>query len=133
MAKFNAGTVIETMEYDFTAYGGGAGIIPEPSETALQEFFEGVEAFKIDLEEAQGERVELEQLAEADLEEIAKSQAVSTKEMLKTYRTLIAALCQDQPSETQLALLPVRVQLAFIGWLVGEFTPEGRMPGTKNA
>lgn len=41
MAKFDAGS-LERLEYDFTAYGGGAGFIQEPSTRKVNEFFKNM-------------------------------------------------------------------------------------------
>lgn len=39
MAKFDAGTAVERLEYDFTAYGGNKGEIHEPSTGDVNRFF----------------------------------------------------------------------------------------------
>jgi len=118
MAKFDASTAVEALEWDFTAYGGGSGTIPEPSEDVIEAFFKGVSGLSGVLGSQPGpDMTEEEVRALAD-------RGVEFGETMNGMKDLLATLCSDQPGREDLDKLPLRVLLAFTGWLVGEFRPE---------
>lgn len=138
MAGFDAGTAVEGLEFDFSAYGGPKGVIPEPSTKTINQYFKDLKAI---FAETKGIRERL-----ADLPEGEADQALS--EMLGggevdlddlgdhlTNRLLQATadLCSGYPSFKDIQALPFRVQQAFNAWLAGELRPKGTTPGTNGS
>ena len=158
MGKFDAATVVEDLEYDFTKYGGGKGVIPEPSTGAVNHFFQGM---KNTLKEVRNlskgvDEVDLEDLSEEELSE-QLSKIDQADEGASKYQTAtieyLAELCGGQreyvenpdnpdadkiervvggtPSVEDLQTLPYRVLQAFSEWLVGEITPKRKTRDTR--
>ena len=158
MAKFDAGAQVERLEYDFTAYAGPKGMIPEPSTETINEYFnrtktlmQGMQEIRnltkdIDLDEMTEEQVN-EVLAKLGEEDPGK---LSAELMLKTKQN-IAILCGGKameppegspegtlpvfsggsPTYEEIEALPPRVFNAFQVWLVGEVTPKKAARATK--
>lgn len=126
MSKFDAGTAVEAMEFDFTAYGGRAGTIPEPSNERFQKFIDRVRKM--------GEKAGLTK-ADATPAEVASTLANASEKdtsgIVEEIDEAMANLCQNTPNVVEIGALPFRVKMAFNGWLVGQFRPEGGTPGTK--
>lgn len=110
MAKFDAGKAVERLEYDFTEYGGGVGIVKEPSTGAVNAFFRNMKAMMKEVgtlqKTVQGLRVEelgdeedvdAEQLAE-QMSKMDEAEAGATKYQSKTIEYL-AELCGAEREE----------------------------------
>lgn len=133
MGKFNAGTAVEAMEYDFTDYGGGAGVIPEPSDEVLDAFYQNLALVMDEVQETVGD---LQDLDISNIDAVQKALAATEgtsaiRKVSDSLTTLLADLTQGQPSAEDIARLPFRVKQAFMGWLVGQFNPEGGTPASK--
>lgn len=133
MGKFNAAQAVESLEYDFTAFGGPAGTIPEPSNKQVKTFFNTVRAISQGLRLDDVARAgELDEAAQKDLAEFL---AGLTDEQLEEREDDIAQavhdLCSGTPSAEEYKNLPYRVQGAFGAWLAGELRPEPPRPATK--
>ena len=150
MGKFNAATAVERMEYDFTEYGGKAGMIPEPSTGAISAFFAEVKAVMKDTKAA---RELLARKDDTDLTEEETTRLLDqvddvtdlTERMQVRLREAVALLCGatvegegdearvvgGSPSVEELSALPFRVQQAFNTWIMGEIQPKKATPGTK--
>ena len=133
MPGFDAGTVVEPLDWDFTAFGAGKGTVPEPSDARLGTFIRDV------MKAQSTESASLAPLTEAgdDPEKVLAAIAAlpedvlpgATKAMIKPY----AALCDGSPTEAQLGKLPPRVRVAFFSWLAGELRPEASAGDSKPA
>lgn len=133
MPGFDAGTVVEPLDWDFTAFKAGKGTVPEPSDTQLGKFIRDV------MRAQTSETTALAPIAEAgdDPEKMLAAIAAlpedvlpgATKAMIKPY----ADLCAGHPSEEQLTKLPPRVRVAFFTWLAGELRPEASSAGSPPA
>lgn len=127
MAKFDAATAVEDLEYDFTKYGGGAGVIPEPSTGAVNQFFAQM---RILLNEAKGLMPNAEQNEEMSPEEMAETLEGMDDTMAKAAEfqgrsaAAISALCSGEPSTEDLEKLPLRVSREFTKWLVRQINPK---------
>lgn len=151
MAKFDAGTAVERLEYDFTAYGGGAGNIHEPTTKDVNRFFKQMKGLMKDVNRLRSsaeamEDVELENMDDDALAEkmasIDKAEEGASEFQGKTIEYL-AELCGakrdeetgevtgGEPSIDDLRLLPYRVLQAFSAWLMEEIKPKRTTPGTK--
>jgi len=124
---FDASTAVEPMDYDFTAYEGGKGVVPEPSTKEMQNFqrdFAKVMRKGQQLEISDDEAMKL---SEKEFDKLQKDAAAIGEELDE----LIARLCKGTPAREDVAKLPFRVKTAFSKWLMEQFNPEGATSGTK--
>lgn len=76
MAKFVPQELLESIEYDFTEYGGVEGKIPEPSTKAVNVFFKSMKSLAREVKGLMGDAKRLEQrsqdesIEEEDIDEI---------------------------------------------------------------
>lgn len=156
MAKFDAGTAVETLDYDFTAFGGGEGTISEPTTGQVNGFFKDMKKM---IKEVKALQKQAKGLEAVDLEEdLTDEQVAETMGKMDEaeagadqfqHRTIeaLARLCgaswevneadpEDRtlvggsPSMEQLQTLPYRHLQAFSEWLMGEIRPKKTTPGT---
>lgn len=124
MPGFDASTIVEPLDYDFTKFGGKKGVIPEPSEEKLVEFYSAMDGL---LKSVAGDFVQLPpnpsatELVEA-LNQLTMNE--SYKPMLDGMTTLHAKLCADSPSEAELLMLPPRIRALFFQWIAQQLRPE---------
>lgn len=129
MAKFNAGTAVESMDYDFTDFGGSTGTIPEPTSTLVDGFFSRVKALAQEVRSNLGGNVEdLSETEAADA--LASMDGLGMEDYERNLAEAISDLCQSKPSVEELMLLPFRVRAAFMQWLIGQLRPEAPRPAT---
>lgn len=161
MAKFDAGLAVEKLEYDFTAYGGGAGDITEPSTGAVNRFFKQMKRMVKDVKALQSlaEQVELEEMTDEDvvnaidnMDEAEAGTSAMQAAMIKNLAELCGGVREEHkvedgdglvirtdevvvggsPSFDDLNGLPYRVLQAFSTWLMAEIQPKRTTPGTNN-
>lgn len=119
MSGFDAGTVTDAMTYDFTAFGGGSGTIPEPTSDQIVQFFEEYGANLRQIA-AEGETEE-----ETTEDRVAKANARNAR-----TKEIFARLCSDTPSKDDFDKLPHRVMVAFVAWMMGQLRPEASTSAT---
>jgi hypothetical protein len=135
MPSFDAGAVVEPLNWDFTAFKAGKGTVPEPSDEKIAAFMKATMA----LAQTEGEAgAGLAALADAgeDPEKMLTAIAALPEDVLSGAKALIpayAALCSGCPSAVQLGKLPPRVRYAFFTWLAGELRPEASAGAGKPA
>lgn len=141
MAKFVAESAVEEMAWNFTKYGGGEGVIPEPSDLAIERFLR-----KFNIIITQVSRSAANKAAEADaelmirtddqgkerlltfeesievLKKIDVSETNTSPEVSDAMLDLVANLTKGNPTKAQIKKLPNRVRGAFYGWLIGQLT-----------
>lgn len=146
MAKFDAAD-IEDLEYDFTKFGGGKGVIVEPSTKKVNKFFGSMRDMMKNVKELRGivenADVETEEGINA-IEQALEGDAIGQMEELQDQTmVLVAELCGAErentdrgpntgeiirqsgaPSLEDLEKLPYRVLLNFNQWLMGEIRPK---------
>lgn len=152
MAAFNAETVVEPMDWDFTKYGGGKGTIPEPSDIEVERFLKKYQLLvtqtlmaaqikaadqldgvieqerakrpKPDGEQAEDEPAKLLTLQESIevMSRIDSDELLSSPEAAEALVGLFASICKGSPSKDQILLLPHRIRGAFYGWVMGQLT-----------
>lgn len=132
MAKFNAATAVEALEYDFTAYSGGSGIIPEPTTGEVQTFFNTIR----DLAQEVRNRMQTATSAEVTDADAAELMSEMTDDMVQEYQdriiNAVATLTKGQPNAEDIGKLPYRVLSAFTAWLAGALRPEQQGPATSH-
>lgn len=143
MATFQA-DVVEDMSYDFTKWGGPKGAIPEPTEHGLTSWLKAVDdvygstqaeddlitrANKMQLElEAKKAGRAKGRAKKPDPEPPPVTWTGLFEKNLHAEARLTAAageLCQNTPSEADIATLPYRVRQAFLLWLVEQYVVGG--------
>lgn len=139
MGGFDAGQQVERLNYDFSTltdpdgkpYSDAKGIIPEPSSGEVQDLLEKLIAAGkdagLDAEDLTGtpQQVALA-LAGADREQLDR--------MKDALLDAIGEFTKGHPTRDEIAALPHRLQDAFIGWLLGEFTDPFDSPtGTRDS
>lgn len=134
MAGFDAGAAVEKLSYDFTAFGGGKGDIPEPSPEQVASFWaeligaltrhaghKAVVAKDGESEEARDERLRQEVIE-------GKHRSIET---IARRRELVSELCSGTPSVDDLCKLPARVLAAFEAYIQEALSPEASSTATK--
>lgn len=123
---FNAGTAVDPMEYDFTAYGGTIGVVPEPSQKAFRAYTRKLTSLMAQFKEV-GDAADKEDITAKELEVVNdKAEKLSDE-----FDAIVSELCQNKPAAEEVALLPYRVKVAFSKWLQEEFRPEAETSATK--
>jgi len=131
---FDAGTIVEPLDWDFTRFDAGKGTIPEPSDKAIDTLFKDLSGMSKNVLEQVGitdSDTSPEELliALADLPEDA---TIGIADVMKQMAKIFAKLCKNQPSEAQLLKLPLRIRMRFFVWLAGELRPEDFGAATTN-
>lgn len=124
MAKFDAATAVDPMDFDLSKYGGPIGIIPEPTNGQIEAFFTTMQSAMVKIGAQPGQRLTLE-AASAIPEDMATI-------MMGTMKQALVDLGGGSFSGEDIDRLPFRVQTAFVAWIVGELNPEAGAPGTRS-
>lgn len=131
MAKFNAGTAVEAIEFDFTAFGGRAGSIPEPSTDQVENFMAAITGlfaqYKGIIDVAQGKEPTADEIA-AMVEDFGD---ITSRDVQQAIADAIEQFSSGEPTAAEVMALPHRIQSAFLGFLLGEVNPEARAATTK--
>lgn len=139
MGTFNAATAVEQLDYDFEAYGGGKGTIPEPTTGQMEAYFNEIREIAANARKLQESAKKMQErgndaeaLSDEETQEIlAAMDSFSLQQFQSQMSAAIARLCSDSPSEEQLSKLPHRVLQAFMKWISGEFRPEAGAATTR--
>jgi hypothetical protein len=134
---FDAGTVVKPLKWTFVAIThdeADQGIVPEPTDEAIEQMFKDVAGLSRELMKKAGlgdgeATPEQLMIALADLPEDAE---IGITDMLKGMTRIFAKLCRNQPNATQLNKLPMRIRMRFFVWLAGELRPEDFGAATMN-
>lgn len=129
---FNAGS-FGKLRYDFTAFGGVTGIIPDPSDQQIEEFIDTQRSF---MEEVglDPDSDEIDNEALGEMLENDEDGKFNIAEMQRKMVEAVAKLCSDSPSTEAMSALPFRVRQAFLLWVQNQFlNPEASAVGTTSA
>lgn len=124
MPSFDASTIVEPLDYDFTRFGGRKAEIPEPSEELIVEMYSAMDHL---LKEVAGSFVDLPKNPSAQdlvnsLNQLTMSE--SYKPMLDGMTEIYARLCANSPSVEELKQLPPRIRALFFQWVAKMMRPE---------
>lgn len=123
---FNAGSVIEPLDYDFSNIKGGPpglkgvkGTIAEPSDQMIGEFLDAQRAL---FDKAAEQFKAVRDLgddpdASAVMAALADLRGEDVVNLMTDTAGLYAELCGGTPSQADILLLPNRARIAFYGWL----------------
>lgn len=115
MPAFDAGDVVERLDWSFKPHVDAEGTVPEPSTEKVGAFFDQLRII-LDrpVDETEDKTVQ---------SVVAYLTEMSANEMLAADEKLIAAyadLCGDSPNADQIRALPHRQRQAFFGWITGQ-------------
>jgi hypothetical protein len=132
MPSFDAGDVLESLDWDFTRAGVKAkGVVPEPSDHAIGQFLDGLKELYT---EAKG--MDLDLPGDATPEQMMDALSQVTGEKFESFMAetarLFAELCSGKPSQEQLLALPLRVRVKFYGWVQAEVVRPEAETGAGN-
>ena len=122
MPSFDAGAVVEALDWDFTKAGVKAkGTVPEPSDAAIGKFLDDVKTLYA---KAQGSGLAVETNGDLTPEQMLDALSGITGdayvEFMASLAEIFAALCSDKPSKDNLLALPMRVRVKFYAWVQEE-------------
>lgn len=134
MPSFNAGSVVDPLDYDFTAFNGGKGTIAEPTDAQVGDFMQGMRDLMREAREITGAAgVDMSDATLAELG-VALDQLDSEvyQDFARKMGRLHAGLCGAQPTYEDIMAVPVRIRNLFFAWLSGEvMNPEAKSGAGK--
>ena len=124
---FTAAKDVPALDYDFTPYGP-VGITPEPSQDQVAAFTVALSNLAADsieigsdgkaVRDERGKvKVDLGKVAAAA--EVAGGQDEMAALVRQRLRDALAEVCSQQPSADEIAALPHRVLMSFLGYMTG--------------
>lgn len=122
MPAFDAGDVLESLDWDFTKAGVKAsGVVPEPSDHQIGQFLDGLKNLYTDAKSS-GLDLGLPDEATADqmMDALANVTGDKFEQFMAATAGLFAELCSGKPSKEQLLALPLRVRVHFYNWIQAE-------------
>jgi hypothetical protein len=159
MAGFNAGTVVEALDYAFdsckgehegscwrgseaeprpakcTVFVPGChGVVAEPTDRQIADYMAGLKKLARDY---QGKLPDNLVTGEADAAALTEAAAELDPDVVVQLHgdvaTLFAALCSDEPSREDILKVPPRIRAFFYQWLAGEVMSPEAASGGGNA
>ena len=127
MAGFDAGALVEPLDYNFKPYCPEiSGTVPEPSDKQIETFLAKLKSIMTAASKDLGGTV-----SEDDPDQFLEAlTSLDPKMVIGTLRDMAhayAALCSNKPSFTELMQAPMRVRILFFRWVQQEiFSPEVR-------
>lgn len=131
MPAFDAGRVVEKLEYDFRAFEGGAGVIPEPSDKQLGEFMEGLKKIATDVQKLVPDVDGMpDNPTPADVEVLLdKVDADTYVTVMEQMAGLHADLASGKPAKADILRVPPRIRMLFYSWFQGQVMNPEPLPG----
>ena len=131
MPAFDAGSVVEPLEYKFEAFVPGCnGVIREPSDRQVADYLAGVKNL---VKSFRGQLPEDLLSGSADPAALMTAAEDLDPELVVKFHAelagLIAALCSGEPSKEQILALPIRIRGVFYDWLQREVMSPEAAPG----
>lgn len=134
MAGFDAGSVVDPLDYTFKPDVDVEGVIKEPSDKQIAEYMTNVKNLVKDLKGKlpdallTGGDIDITQLFAA-ADDLDPGVVVDFHTQMAG---LFAKLCSGEPSKASILALPIRKRVMFYGWLQREvMSPEPASGGGK--
>lgn len=129
MPRFDAGALVERLDYTFQPFHKDEGTVPEPSDKQVGEFLQGLKdlleqaAALSDLAPEAGEAPDPAAMLDA-LNQLSGDEYVK---IMGSMCDMFGALCSDKPSGQTLREVPVRPRKVFFEWVQEEvLNPEAK-------
>jgi hypothetical protein len=132
---FDAGKVVEPLDYTFEPHTRKHGTIKEPNDRQIGDFLAGIKTVtktlqgKLPPELIGDQNADVAQLLTA-VEDLDPETVI---DFHASMAGLFAVLCSGDPSREDLLELPIRVRVIFYGWLQQEVMSPEAVPGGGNA
>jgi hypothetical protein len=131
VAKFDAATVVEALEWTFEPFVAARGVIREPNDEQIAAYLADVKAFGQEVREKIPDAPDgndpvdlMTALEDLNLAEVAG--------LTEKMAGIVAALCGGDPSRETILALPPRRRTMFYGWLQSEVMSPEAAPGAGN-
>lgn len=126
MPSFDAGAVVEALDWDFTKAGVKAkGAVPEPTDAAIGRFLDGLKKLYAEAQKSLTAELPADASPDQMLDALNQLSGDSFVKFMADTAGLFAELCSNKPDKETLLALPLRVRVAFYGWIQGEvISPE---------
>ena len=132
MAAFNAGTVVEALEWTFEPFVHASGVIREPNDEQIKAYLadvkkmgEEIRAKIPDAPDGTDPASLMAALEDLDLDSVAA--------LTEKMAGIISALCSGEPNRETILALPPRRRTMFYGWLQAEVMSPEAAPGGGSA
>jgi hypothetical protein len=137
MPKFDAGAVVEPLDYDFTTVRGytrksAKGTITEPSDEKIAAFIASLRDMMQEAGSIVGDGGDITNPATF----LGQLDSYDPEKLLGVFRGLASAystLCSGSPSVEEIIDLPLRVRVRFFAWLQQEVVSPEVGPGAGTA
>lgn len=114
---FDAGQ-FGTLRYDFKAYGGVQGRIPDPSDEMIETFMRSLRDIAREFGGDDDDDVDIDELTAEELTaRLDDDTNLNIAEAQKMLCEAYGELCQGSPDSGALLALPLRVRTGFMQWL----------------
>lgn len=132
MPAFDAGSVVEALDWNFAPYTDAKGTIKEPSDKQIAQFLQGIKTMIKDAEGTLPKDVAADDPAAllAALDDLDPEIVVS---MMGKMAGVYSELCSRSPTRAQILALPMRVRSVFFAWLQSEVMNPEAAPGAGRA
>lgn len=124
MAKFNAATAVDPMDFDLSAYGGPVGTIPEPTNGQIEKFFSAMQSAAAKVGVKPGQQMTPDMMS-AIPEDLAQT-------LMSGMLDALVGVGGGSFTVEDIQNLPFRVQAALMTWIAGELGAGAKAPGTSN-
>jgi hypothetical protein len=133
MAKFDAATVVEPLDWTFEPFVPGAkGVITEPTDEQISKYLNDFKAMGAEIRDKVPDAPDgtnpadlMAALDDLDLDGVA--------ELTAKMAGIVAGLCSGSPSADTILALPPRRRTMFYGWLQQEVMSPEAAPGGGRA
>ena len=122
---FDAGTVVEPLDFTLKPFVDCTGRVPEPTDKLIADFLKGLQGMAKEFQGKAGFDLD-ETASPAELmDKLNELEISSITDLLAGLTKLVAALCGGKPTEAELLDLPPRHRMKFFEWIQGEvISPE---------
>lgn len=121
MPRFDAGALVEGLDFTFAPYADVEGRIKEPNDRQIANFLNGLTKV---MDHAKEMATELDNVDPKDpvavLMAMDRMEPDKYVDIFKQYAELYSELCSGFPSAEQLLGVPLRARNLFYGWLRNE-------------
>lgn len=128
MPGFDAGTIVEALEYTFEPYVSAKGTVKEPSDKQIAEFMNGIKEVITKVQKDLPDNID-----PTDVAQIMAAMDDFSPEIMVTLADdmaeVFSALCSGRPTKIQMLALPPRRRTLFYNWLQQEVLSPEAVPG----
>jgi hypothetical protein len=133
MAAFNAGTVVEALDWTFEPFVPGAkGVVKEPNDAQITQYLRDLKAIAAEIKAKVPDAPDGNDPADL-MSSLDALDPEGISELTGKMAGIVAALCSGDPSKETILALPPRRRVMFFGWLQQEVMSPEAAPGGGSA